>query len=159
MGKGEFMEPYLKRVLAGAATLLLAAGLVASPPEGVEQQIAQMETDWAEAAMKHDPGVVDRVVADDWVGIWFDGSSVTKAQLLDDIKSGAMSTQSITVDPVKVRVFGDTAVATGGDTEKSSYKGQDSSGRYAWTDVYVKRNGKWQAVASQVTKTAMAHQH
>ena len=41
---------------------------------------------------------------------------------------------------------------TGSDTEKSTYKGKDSSGKYVWTDVFVERNGRWQAVASQSTK-------
>jgi hypothetical protein len=53
---------------------------------------------------------------------------------------------------MKVRVFGNTAIVTGGDTEKSTYKGKDSSGKYVWTDVFVNRNGKWQAVASESTK-------
>ncbi len=53
---------------------------------------------------------------------------------------------------MKVRVFGDTAIVTGSDTEKSTYKGKDSSGKYVWTDIFVKRNGKWQAVASESTK-------
>jgi len=53
---------------------------------------------------------------------------------------------------MKVRVFGNTAVVTGTDTEKSSYKGKDTSGKYVWTDVFVQRNGRWQAAASQSVK-------
>jgi hypothetical protein len=54
-----------------------------------------------------------------------------------------------------VRVYGDTAIASGLGTEKSTYKGKDTSGQYRYTDVFVKRNGTWQAVAthgSKVTK-------
>ena len=146
------MASSLKTGLA-AATLLIAASLTAAPMGSVEQEITQMEKNWAEAPMTHDTASVERIVADDWIGIWFDGSTLTKAQMIAEMKSGAMTTQSITLDPIKVRVFGDVAISTGGDTEKSQYKGQDSSGHYVWTDVYAKRNGKWQAVASQVTKT------
>ena len=53
---------------------------------------------------------------------------------------------------MKVRVFGNTAICAGSDTEKSTYKGKDSSGKYVWTDVFVNRNGKWRAVASQSAK-------
>ena len=49
---------------------------------------------------------------------------------------------------MKVRVFGDTAVVTASDTEESSLKGKDTSGKYVWMDVFVMRNGRWQAVAS-----------
>jgi len=55
---------------------------------------------------------------------------------------------------MKVRVFGDTAVVTGSDDEKSSYKSKDTSGHYLWSDVFVKREGRWQAVASQGTLMA-----
>jgi hypothetical protein len=56
------------------------------------------------------------------------------------------------MDPIKVRVFGDVAIVTAGDVEKSTYKGKDSSGHYVWTDVYMNRNGQWQAVATQGSK-------
>ena len=125
----------------------------AAPAAGsVEQAIAQMEKEWTEAGLRHDTAALERIVADDWTGVNWDGAKYTKSQAIDDLKSGTFVAQSVTMDPIKVRVFGDTAVATGGDTEKSTYKGKDSSGHFLWTDVYVKRNGKWQAVASQSTR-------
>jgi ketosteroid isomerase-like protein len=53
---------------------------------------------------------------------------------------------------MKVRVYGDMAVATYGSTDKGSYKGKDISGRFRWTDVFVKRNGRWEIVAGQGTR-------
>ncbi len=53
-----------------------------------------------------------------------------------------------------MRAYGDTAVVHGLETEKSSYKGKDTSGQYRFTDVFVKRNGRWQAIATQVTRVA-----
>jgi len=41
---------------------------------------------------------------------------------------------------------------TGSDTEKSREYGKDSSGKYIWTDVFVKQKGMWRAVASQSAK-------
>jgi hypothetical protein len=55
---------------------------------------------------------------------------------------------------MKVRIYGNTAIVTGTDTEKSEYHGKDSSGKYLWTDVFVFRNGRWQAVSSQSTRLA-----
>ena len=52
---------------------------------------------------------------------------------------------------MKVRVFGTMAIVTGSDDEKSSRMGMDTSGHYVWTDVFVNRDGRWQAVASQGT--------
>jgi hypothetical protein len=55
---------------------------------------------------------------------------------------------------MKVRFFGDVALVTGAGEEKSSWKGKDTSGNWVWMDVWVKRHGKWQAVASQVSLVA-----
>ena len=120
----------------------------------VEKTVVQMERDWGEAIAKNDAARFEKFVADDWVSIDHYGKSSTKAEVLADIKSGAATTQSYEIGPVKVRVFGNTAVAVGSDTEKSSYKGKDTSGKYIWTDVWVMRDGRWQAVASQITAIA-----
>jgi hypothetical protein len=53
-----------------------------------------------------------------------------------------------------VRIFGSTAIVTGTNTEKSMEHGKDSSGKYIWTDVFVKQEGRWRAVASQSAKFA-----
>ena len=110
----------------------------------------QMERDWTEAALKKDTAALDKILADDWVGQSPTGVS-TKAQSLADLKSADYKVESQTLGEMKVRVFGNTAVVTGSDDEKSSYKGKDTSGHYLWTDVYVKRHGRWQAAASQAT--------
>jgi ketosteroid isomerase-like protein len=118
----------------------------------VQQTLMQMERDWGQAAAKNDAAAVGKFVADDWVGIDFEGKSITKAEAMADMKSGASTTQSYEIGPMKVRELGNTAVVTGSDTEKSTYKGKDSSGKYVWTDVWVMRDGRWQAVASQSVK-------
>jgi len=75
-----------------------------------------------------------------------------KAQALRELESGDAKIESETLGQVKVRVFGNTAVVMGSDDEKSSYKGKDTSGHWTWTDVFVKRSGRWQAAASQATR-------
>jgi ketosteroid isomerase-like protein len=120
---------------------------------GVEQTVTQLERDWAQAGIKADIGAMDKLIAHDWVGIDFMGNKITKAEIIADAKSGASKTQSEDIGPITVRVFGNTAVVTASDTEKSSYKGKDSSGKYVWTDVWVMRDGHWQVVASQSIKT------
>jgi ketosteroid isomerase-like protein len=139
-------------LLAGASLAFAQYKPPAKAAGPVEQALMQMERDWTDASLKKDATAMDKIVADDWIGLDFQGKSVTKAQIIAEMKSGASSSTSIDLADMKVRVFGDTAVVTGGDTEKSTYKGKDSSGKYVWTDVFMKRNGRWQAVASQSTK-------
>ena len=118
--------------------------------ESVQQALMQVERDWAAAIVRHDGATISRIVAEDWLETSWDGSSFGKAQALADLPFG--TTESITMDPIRVRVFGDVAIVTTGDVEKSTFKGQDSSGHYVWTDVYMRRNGQWQAVATQGSK-------
>jgi ketosteroid isomerase-like protein len=151
----------MKRILAVAVLVTvatsLALGQMADKQEktksgaGIEQALIQMERDWTEAALKKDTVALDKILADDWVAQGPTGVS-TKAETLADLKSGNYKLESQTLADMKVRVFGDTAVVTGSDDEKSSYKGHDTSGHYTWTDVYVKRQGRWQAAASQGTR-------
>lgn len=134
------------------AIALPVFGVASADTLPVEQTLMQMERDWGQALLKNDTAALAKIVADDWVGIGSDGKPATKAEAIADIKSGASTTQSYDLGAMKVRDFGNTAVVTGSDTEKSISKGKDTSGTYAWTDVYVMRNGHWQAAASQSTK-------
>jgi len=119
----------------------------------VELAIIQMEKDWVQAAIKKDTAATDRIIADDWIGVAFNGATLTKADVLNDLKSGATASQAIELGPLKVRVYGDTAIVNGSSTEKSTWQGKDSSGHYVLVDVFVNRNGRWQLVSSQATKT------
>jgi ketosteroid isomerase-like protein len=123
----------------------------------VEQTLIQLERDWNQATIAKDYKTLERIMGDDWIGIDYLGITVTKAETIAEIKFGESSNKSVELGEMKVRVFGGTAVVTGTDTEKSTYHGKDSSGNYAWMDyawmdVFVKRNGRWQAVASESTK-------
>jgi hypothetical protein len=93
----------------------------------------------------------EQIFADDAVLTTPDGATHTKAQLLADVKSGALVLESSTISDMKVRVYGNAGVATYITTDKGKYKGQDISGRFRWTDVFVSRAGAWQIVAAQGT--------
>jgi hypothetical protein len=53
---------------------------------------------------------------------------------------------SDSLNDVVVRFYGDTAIAQGSDSW-IAVKGE--KGRFVWTDVWLKRGGKWQVVASE----------
>jgi hypothetical protein len=65
------------------------------------------------------------------------------------MKSGASTLSSFEFGPMNVKVLGNVAVCQGSDTEKSTTKGKDCSGKYVRMDVFVRRDGKWVAVRSQ----------
>ena len=146
----------MKNVLAIAFfclfSLSLAAGQEASKTSSVEDQIKKQEQNWAQATVKEGATAVDQYEADDIIDADPSGRVTDKTQDKTDLSSGDLKFQSIELGDVKVHVYGDTAVAAGTSTVKGTYKGQDISGMYRFTDVWVKRNGKWYAVASQSTK-------
>ena len=136
------------------AMLLMAGSAIADDMSATQQKLVDMEAAWSKAIVAKDTAAVSAVVADDWMGQNPGGKMEDKAEMLADMKSGASAATSMTNHDVHVRVIGNMAVVQGADDEKSTNKGKDSSGAYTWMDVFENRDGKWVAIASQVTKTA-----
>jgi ketosteroid isomerase-like protein len=143
------MARFLGVTLLVAACLSPAYGQVKSPASGTADAIKQLERDWVNAQKAGDVAKLGQILADDWMGLGFDGTKTTKKQTLDNIKSGANKLDSFEIGPMDVQVIGNVAIVQGSDTEKSSFKGKDTSGKWVWMDVFAMRDGKWQAVRSQ----------
>jgi ketosteroid isomerase-like protein len=150
------MHRILTAALAITSAVLLSAQTKTeganADTSSVEQSLIQLEKDWNQATLTKDYKTLNRIMADEWTGIDYQGVTVTKAESIAELKSGESGNTSVELGEMKVKVYGNTAVVVGSDTEKSTYHGKDSSGRYAWMDVFVKRGGRWQAVASESTR-------
>jgi ketosteroid isomerase-like protein len=126
----------------------------------IETELLKLESDWATATKARDAEALKRIVADDALLTYPDGSTGTKADELNSLESGAITFDSWEVFDPKVTVLdADAAFITGRSLIKNGkYKDPATksvtniSGEYRFTDVYARRNGKWQAVASQTTK-------
>ncbi len=114
--------------------------------------IKQLEHDWIDAAKTGDADKLNQILADDWSALGPDGTKITKAAFVENYKSGKSKIESFDFGAMDVKVLGNVAVVQGSDTEKSVTDGKDSSGKYAWTDVFAKRNGKWVVVRSQISQ-------
>ena len=146
-------------VVAGFCTLqaqnTMSGSAAKSGPTGhetVQDQLKRMEKQRAEALMKGDAGLLDRTTADDYTMITSSGQLRNKARMMGDLKSGEVKFQSADVDDLQVRVYGDAAVVTGQHIQKAQSGGNDISGQYRFTRVYVKQKGQWKAVAYQATR-------
>jgi quercetin dioxygenase-like cupin family protein/ketosteroid isomerase-like protein len=122
--------------------------------DSTAQALMQMERDWAKAMMSGDNATMDRIIASDWVLTDPMGHRTSRAEAVADLRSGALKFESTVALDMEVRVFGDTALVSGRTRDKGKFKGQDISGDYRFTDVFVKRDGRWQAVSTHVTKVA-----
>jgi uncharacterized protein DUF4440 len=132
----------------GLLSLGSAAWSKAQATGGTEKAVAALEQQWLQSQKTNNPDLVEPLLADKFVNTGNDGKVTGKAETLATAK--ATKYDSIEYEDVKVTVFGDTAIATGG----SKAKGTDASGKpldnhERWTDTWVKMpNGKWQCVAS-----------
>lgn len=143
------MTRFLGVVLLAAACFSPAYGQAKSQASGTADAIKQLERDWVNAQKAGDVAKLGQILSDDWMGLGFDGTKTNKKQSLDNIKSGANKLDSFEIGPMDVQVIGTVAIVQGSDTEKSSFKGKDTSGKWVWMDVFALRDGKWQAVRSQ----------
>jgi ketosteroid isomerase-like protein len=137
-------------------SLFPAAGRNASQTSRVEDQIKKLERDWAQAVVKEGAASVNQYEADDIITTDPTGRVTNKAADRSDLSSGDYKVESEELSDLEVLVYGNTAVATATNAMKGTYKGQDLSGKYRFTDTWVKRNGRWQVVASQYNKVAEA---
>ena len=119
---------------------------------GVEQQLKQMEDDWQKATRTKDVALLKRIIAEDWVATNDQGKILNREQYISQTTSNTDVIQSNENTDMQVRVYGNTAVVTGGLTEKGTRNGTAYLDTYRWTDVFVKRGGHWQAVVSQWAK-------
>ena len=114
----------------------------------IEKAIAALEGQWMESQKTNNPDLVAPLPADKFVNTSTEGKVRNRAETLAIAK--ATRYQSVEYPDVKVTVFGNTAIATGG----FKGKGTDESGKpfdthERWTDTWVKMpDGKWQCVAS-----------
>ncbi len=132
----------------GAGRVRERASLTGDPGAELRDALVQVENEWGRALVERNVGAFSRCLADEWVLTTSGGSSVTKSMALADLASGALRIESFRIDDVSVRAYGETAIVRGLITERSSLRGADTSGKRRFTDVFVKRDGRWQAVAS-----------
>jgi len=137
--------------LIGLFSLGSVAWAQAQKATGIEKAVAAQEEQWLQAMKTNNPDMLTPLLADKFVNTGGDAKVTGKVETLAQAKSTKWDSAENT--DVKVTVFGDTAIATGG----IKAKGTDASGKALdinerWTDTWVKMpNGQWQCVASQGT--------
>lgn len=106
--------------------------------DSTRQQLTDLGQRWAEAERRGDPAALDAVLRDDFVLVGPLGFVLDKQQFLGSRRSGALKHASFEWEGSSVRIFGDTAVVVGIQTQQSTYQGQDASGRFRVTQIAVR---------------------
>ena len=137
-------------LLSAAASIALAQEQSAGTNhnKSVEQVIRQLDHERIQAQIGADAVALDRIYANDFIGIGPSGTVRTKPQVISDFTSGDLKFQSITTDDVRVRVYGNTAVETGRSIMSGQDKGKTVPRDNRFTRVWVKQQGRWRLVAN-----------
>jgi hypothetical protein len=100
------------------------------------------------AIVAKDFATLDRLLASDFIGTSPTGHTYSKDMAIADLKAGKYVVTRMDLDEIFINAYGNTVVAFTSQQERSMYGGEDFSGHYHYTDVWVRKNGRWQVVAS-----------
>lgn len=145
-------------ILISVATLWsmsAAAQSAASKKDAkIAAELTQLEIDIGQANLRRDKAFFERIEADEFIFTDSIGGLTTKAEDVAslDKPAGEFKLISYEVDGVQVKVYGNTAVATGRATTVSKGNGREITNRTRFTDVFVRRGGKWQIVAGHSSR-------
>ncbi|MBV9958322.1 MAG: nuclear transport factor 2 family protein [Acidobacteria bacterium] len=151
------MRRFLSSVLLLFSALVLVASAQTKPKDNksrVQAELMQLERDIGEANIKRDKAFFERIEADEFIFTDSSGGLTTKAQDVASLDSppGAFKLVSYVPDEMSVQVYGDTAVVTGRVTTVSRSAERSVTSQSRFTDVFVKRKGRWQLVAGHSSR-------
>jgi ketosteroid isomerase-like protein len=117
----------------------------------VAKELCDIEDQLAAAWVAGDRSVHERVLSEDWSVIDAQGRIRTKAEVLEEMFRPGERELTGRIDQVNVRPYGDWAIVTGRTYVVGRYEGKDIEVTLRFMDVFRRREGTWQVVASQAT--------
>jgi len=135
-----------------AATSVSAAGPQERAGQSDQQILIQLEREWDAAFQAKDLPFIERVLADDFVATYADGSRGDKAKELALTAAFDQRVDSSALDDFTVKVYGDTAIVWFTKRLTGPRQGRPVEVTFRYIDVFVWRDGRWQCVATQSTR-------
>ena len=139
-------------VLFGSWCLLVAPVAAQNDDRKNPQSLIQLERSWNEAFYRKDVSFLERVLADEFVGTYEDGSQGDKVKEISLTKAFNQQVDSARQDDFVVKLYGDTAVVWFTLHLLGPKQGQQVAVDLRYVDVFVWRANRWQCVSSHSTK-------
>jgi hypothetical protein len=117
-----------------------------------EQEIIGLFENGDRALMTADVGEMERIYAEDYLQADESGQLSSRADVVRNVRSGKIRFLSMNSTGRRVRLFGDFAVVRGSEEDEVEREGAVVVVRYLYMDVVVRRDGRWQILASQLVK-------
>jgi hypothetical protein len=141
------------RVLVVAAALVsIGAAAAAQDVKSDQQILIELEQQWDAAFHRGDATFIETLLADEFIATYGDGSRGDKAKELSLAGDRRQQVDSSRLDEFTVKTFGNTAVVWFTQILVGPVNGKPTEVRYRYVDVWVIRDGRWLAVASQSTR-------
>jgi ketosteroid isomerase-like protein len=130
-----------------------------SPVSEARRDLESIQQQLARAWVAPDRAALERLIAPDWTVTGPDGRVSTRADVFRDaFETGVHRVTALDIDDVDVRLLGDAAVVTGVTRGRGTYLNVAYDVTIRFTDIFARRDGRWQAVASHASLvTAPAH--
>jgi ketosteroid isomerase-like protein len=116
-----------------------------------ETKLLVMEHLWNEAQVNRDSRALDGMIGAAFVNTEYDGEVSDKSKFLADIKDPHFNLSSLTIQDLKVSMYGDSAVVVGSYRTKGTYQAKPYEHVGRFTDTWVFTEGRWQCVASHTS--------
>src|ERR1700761_4543043 len=147
----------MRALLLGLAFGLAVTPLHAGPHRGartMRDQIEALETQWKKAALANDIEAMDRLLADDYLGITANGQVVTKPQQLDRMRAHTFAIDSLQVSDVKIKLISQhAAIVTSLAQVEGTNDGRPLHGSFRYTRVYQRiPNDGWKITSFEATR-------
>jgi hypothetical protein len=126
---------------------------VSAHEDGVIREVLELEQRTKDAMVKNDATFTEHSLAENYIAIGPLGDVITKGDVVAARRTSKLHYESVEFSEVAVRVYGDTAIVTARAEVKGTDLGQDFSGPYRFTRVWVKHGGEWRTVSYQATAT------
>ena len=115
-------------------------------------ELVELQQVLAKAWVTGDRAAVEHIIAPDWRSTGPDGSTSDRGRVLAQVfETGAHKIHDLKIDDVTARVFGDAAVVTGRTHGVGEFDGARYDVVIRFTDTFVRRDGRWQAIASHAS--------
>jgi ketosteroid isomerase-like protein len=119
--------------------------------QGDETKIIALENLWNQMQINHDAEAMGKLLDSDFVLTDYDGTVMSKSQFLASIRDKSSQLTVEVSDDMKLHRHGDTVVVTGATREKGTEKGKPYAHQGRFTDTWIKKDGQWLCVASQLS--------
>jgi len=122
-------------------------------PKLEKEQIQNLEEQWRAATIAGDATAMDKLLAEDFVGISWSGQVNTKAMQLDRIRNHALIVRQMDLSDIKIKVVGPVAIVTSRAHVEGTNDGSDIKGDFRYTRVYQRvPSGAWKITNFEATR-------